>query len=343
MKRQRPIARNRGRAPGHDDKASGKIRSREKKQRRALFTLLTAFFVAGGINLLADITQRFFSGGTDRTSIIRNFVQVPLYVLQGVLALLAGGSLVEPGRVWVEKLLKQIGLYRNYGGRKSLLISVVACGLLVAIRLLLPFFASYYNDWGTQALLRNDLTASILNYQRAISLNPDYAEAHYGLASVYDRMQRYDEAISEYNRAIQLKYQFGQPRNNLARLYLLRGKDRADFEKALSLINEELERSPSDEQLLYSLYKNLGWASFRLENYSRAEAQLRQAILLRDKGDADKGAAAHCLLGYTLEAQQKPGAEDEWDDCVTFARGQNDVEAAWVEHARTRLERGAGL
>lgn len=341
---RRLVAGIRGHAPGRRDGAPEE-RSQDdqtKKQRRkALFILLTAFFTAAAINLVADITQRFLTGGTDRVSIFRNFVQVPLYLLQGLLALLAGGTLIEPGRAWVEKLLTQMGLYKTYGVRKLLLISVAGCGLVLLARLSLPFVAIYYNDWGTRALLRNDLTAASHHYQRAIALNPDYAEPHYGLANVYDRTQRYDEAIGEYKRSLELKNQLGQTRNNLARLYLLRGKDRADFENALSLLNDELERSPADDLFRYSLYTNLGWANYKLENYSQAEGQLRQAIVLRDKSDADKGAAAHCLLGYVLEAQQKPGAVDEWDDCVTFSRGQHDVEAAWLEHASMRL-RGGG-
>jgi tetratricopeptide (TPR) repeat protein len=265
---------------------------------------------------------------------------MPLYALQSVLALLAGGTLFDAGRERIEKLLERMGLYRNYGSRKLLLISAAACGLLLVARLSLPYVAVYYNNWGTRALLKNDLTAATLHYQRAIRLNPDYAEAHYSLASIYDRTQRYDEAISEYKTALQLKDQFGPPRNNLARLYLLRGSDRRDFEHALTLINQELERSPTDELFRYSLYKNLGWANYKLENYPRAEDSLRQAILLRDKGDEDQGAAAHCLLGYVLEAQNKPGAADEWDYCVTYARGQQDVEAVWLEYARMKLQGG---
>lgn len=339
---RRLVAGIRGHAPGRGDAVRDGSSTRDKntERRKALYILLTAFFAAAAINLLTEIAQRFLSGGTDRASVVKSFVQLPLYVLQGALALLAGGTLFDSSRERIEKLLLQIGLYKNYGGRKLLLIAIAACGLLLVARLSLPFVAVYYNNWGTQALLKNDLTAAALHYERAIRLNPDYAEAHYSLANIYDRTQRYDEAITEYNRALQLKDQFGQPRNSLARLYLLRGKDRRDFEQALTLIAQELERSPTDELFRYSLYKNLGWANYKLENYPRAEDSLRQAILLRDKGDEDQGAAAHCLLGYVLEAQHKPGAADEWDDCVTFARGQPDVEAVWLEYAKMKLQGG---
>lgn len=339
---RRLVAGIRGHAPGRGEGVREEPATIDKhtERRKALYILLTAFFAAAAINLLTDIAQRFLSGGTDRAGIVRSFVQMPLYVFQGILALLAGGTLVDSSRERIEKLLLQIGLYKNYGSRRFLVISAAACGLLLIARLSLPYVAVYYTNWGTQALTRNDLTAAALHYERAIRLNPDDAEAHYSLASVYDRTQRYDEAISEYNRALQLKDQFGQPRNNLARLYLLRGSDRRDFEHALTLVNQELERSPTDDKLRYSLYKNLGWANYKLENHPRAEENLRQAILLRDKGDEDQGAAAHCLLGYVLEAQHKPGVAEEWDDCVAFAPGEPDVEAVWLEYARMKLQGG---
>lgn len=342
---RRLVAGIRGLAPGRHAGGLDGLRADDagprRRRRKALLILLTGFFAAASINLLADIAQRFLSGGSDSVSVVRNFVQVPLTALQAALALLAGGTLVEPGRAWVEKLLTRMGLYKNYGVEKLLLISVAAAVAVTAARLSLPFAASYYNDRGTRSLLGNDLTAAAYQYQRAISLNPDYAEARYGLASVYDRLHQYDEAIGEYDQALKLKSQFGQPRNNLARLYLLRGRDRQDSERALALVNEELERSPADASFLYSLYKNRGWANYKLGHYQQAEADLRYAASLRDQGDEDKGAAAHCLLGYVLEAQRKPEAADEWETCVDYAPGQKDVEAVWLGYAQEKTRGGA--
>jgi tetratricopeptide (TPR) repeat protein len=325
----------RGHAPGRDD-GTGIDEEKEAKQqrRKALWLILTAFMAIAAVNLLAEVVQRFVSVGGDRVSIIRNFIQVPLFAFQGGLALLAGGALTEPGRQWIEKLLLQAGLFRNYGVRKRLLIAACALGVVLAVRLSLPFVAVYYNGRGERALSQGDLTQATYDYQRAISLNPDYAQAHYGLGSVYERLQKYDEAIIEYDKAT-LDNHFGYARNNLARLYLRRGKDK-DYENALQAINDELSRSPSDEALLYSLYKNRGWANYELKFYQQAEGDLRRAISLRKDG-----AAAHCLLGYVLEAQKKSGADDEWEDCVSYAPGEMDVEAKWLGDAKEKYMGGA--
>jgi tetratricopeptide (TPR) repeat protein len=325
----------RGHAPGRHAGAGKGLPddAKESKQqrRKGLLIILTAFMVVTAINLLADIVQRFLSGGSDWVSIVRNFIKVPLYVVQTALLLLASGTLVEPSQRWVAKLLTHIGLYKKYEDRKRLLISAVALALVLAARLSLPFVAGYYNERGARAVSQGDMSSAAYYYQRAISLNPDYAQAHYGLANVYEDLQKYNDAITEYSQAIRLDSRFGHARNNLARLYLRRGQDK-DYEDALQMINEELSRSPTDVGLQYSLYKNRGWANYELKNYQQAENDLRRAIMLREDG-----AAAHCLLGYVLEAQKKPDADDEWFDCVRYEPEEKDVEAKWLGDAREKI------
>jgi Tfp pilus assembly protein PilF len=325
----RGLAPGMGGGPGPDTEKGAK-----RQRRKALWIILTAFMATASITLLVDIVQRFLSGGSDRMSIVRNFIQVPLLTVQAVLALLAGGALVDPARQWVERLLTRMGLYRDYGVVKRLVISACVLALVLAARLSLPFVAAHYNERGERAVERRDLTAAAYDYERALSLNPDYAQAHYGLAAVYEGLKKYDDAIREYGQAIRLDSRFGHARNNLARLLLRRGKDN-DYEDALQMIDEELSNSPADAGLQYSLYKNQAWANYELKNYQQAENGLRKAISLRVDG-----AAAHCLLGLVLEAQKKPGADDEWEDCVRYEPGERDIEARWLSYAREKIMGG---
>lgn len=331
------VAGVRGLAPGRDGRPVGPVPDpaieAKRRRLRALWTILTALMATVAISLLVEIVQRFLSGGSDRLSIVRNFVQIPLIVAQAALALLAGGTLIEPSRQWVERLLTRAGLYRGYGVMRRLVISAGVLAVVLAARLSLPFVAVYYNERAARAVEQRDLTAAVYDYQRALSLNPDYAQAHYGLAVVYEGLQKYGEAIEEYGKAVLLDSQFVQAQNNLARLLLKRGGNKDD-ENALQLLEDALSRSPKDEGLLYSLYKNRGWANYELESYQQAEKDLGAALSLRKDG-----AAAHCLLGYVLEAQGKPGAEGEWFDCVGYAPGQEtEVEARWLSHAQEKLQ-----
>ena len=43
---------------------------------------------------------------------------------------------------------------------------------------------------------------AIANYSRAIELNPDYVSAYYNRGNAYDNQGRYHQAIADYSRAI---------------------------------------------------------------------------------------------------------------------------------------------
>lgn len=305
-----------------------------RQQRiRVLLIILTAFILTAAVTLLADIVERYLSVGGDRLNIVRNLVQVPLLTIQVALALLA---LFEGGRKWVERLLAGFGFNRNFRAARWLVISAVVLALALGARLSLPLAARYYNNRAARAVERRDITAAVYDYRRALSFDADYAQARYGLAVAYEDLHKYDEAIDEYSKAIILDFQFLQAHNNLARLLLKRGENK-DYHNALQVLNNALDHSPRDEYLEYSLYKNRGWANYELKNYQQAENDLRAAVTRRKDG-----AAAHCLLGYLLEAQGKRGAEDEWFDCVAYTPGQEtEVEASWFSYAQEKMrERG---
>ena len=55
---------------------------------------------------------------------------------------------------------------------------------------------------------------SIKSYQKSITVDPEYAEAHNNLGSVFMEIGNYDEAIECYEKAIQIKPDyFGRCKN----------------------------------------------------------------------------------------------------------------------------------
>lgn len=360
------VAGIRGHAPGPDEAGpdgTTTVAEMWRRQRRnAPLTILTALLAATSLNLLADVARRFLTDG-DHAGAVKYFAQAPLFALQALLLLLLAVSLFEPGRSRAARLLNRAGLGAERGAFKRLLIAAAAAALMLAAWMSLPLVAIHYNNLGQRSRRGDDLTAAARYYRRALSLNPDYAEAHYNLGDVYEHWGNEgheDEAISEYSRAVRLDGRFRHARNNLARLLIRRGRaggDGADLLGALKHLDEARNQaaaegatghSPEETELLYALYKNLGWARYELGlrdtagpgYHPAAEEALRHAIALRDRGDEDKGAAAHCLLALVLEAQGKPGALDEWYDCAAYAEGQEDVEPEWKLKADERL-RGA--
>jgi tetratricopeptide (TPR) repeat protein len=175
------------------------------------------------------------------------------------------------------------------------------------------------------------LQTAMHDYERALSLNPGYAEAHYNLADAYEEIPDYDRALREYKKAIDTDVTFYPAYNNLARLYILR---LGDYGAALRLIDRAMSLKPKEPSVQYSLYKNYGWATFELHQLRQAEQNLKSAVAL----DPGQG-AAHCLLAKVLDAQARStDAVPEWESCAADST-QAEVESEWRNEAQERLRR----
>ncbi len=81
---------------------------------------------------------------------------------------------------------------------------------------------------------------AIAEYNKAIELNPEYAEAYYNRGIAYGNKGQYDQAISDYTKAIELN-----PRYAMA--YVTRGsayRQKGQFDQAISDFNKVIEINP---------------------------------------------------------------------------------------------------
>jgi DNA-binding winged helix-turn-helix (wHTH) protein/Tfp pilus assembly protein PilF len=201
--------------------------------------------------------------------------------------------------------------------------------LVFGLWMSLPAVARWYNNRGVGFQRQGKVTIAIANYQQAIKLRPDYAEAHYNLADAYEEISDYDKAIEEYRRSILADNAFYPAYNNLSRLYILRG----DYASALSVIDRGLSLKPRELPVQYSLYKNHGWANIGLRLYGQAELDLRRALAL-----GPDGGAAYCLLAQAQEGKgERSAAVPAWESCVAYGSEIRDVEPAWRSLAQERL------
>ncbi len=103
---------------------------------------------------------------------------------------------------------------------------------------LLPKDADVHNNMGVSLKSLGRLDDALDCYQRAISIDNDYAEAHSNMGDLLDEMGRHSEAIVCCERAIQLKPQFAEAHSNLAKLYLKQRdaiKAKHHYQKALNV------------------------------------------------------------------------------------------------------------
>jgi tetratricopeptide (TPR) repeat protein len=307
--------------------------------------LAAGFLLLVSFSFITEIGRRFIGTNPDTLSVTST-------VLQVALAVGAGSTLTKVGREQLERLLSWFGIRQEVHHSWKLGIALCLLLLMFGVHRSLPFVARYYNDRGLERQQKGNLVEAIGHYERAVRLDPHYAQAHYNLATAYEDAVEYDKAISAYQLALRADSAFYSPANNLARLYLLRRSDAAAaldiLDGVLARANTEAARDPTPTRSAYllitryTLLKNRGWANLSLGNLERAEDDLRDALTLREEG-----AAAHCLLAQVFEAKtaRDPvsginAAMPEWEECIRLhsAANQGDiVEAVWLARGNERL------
>jgi Tfp pilus assembly protein PilF/4-amino-4-deoxy-L-arabinose transferase-like glycosyltransferase len=134
---------------------------------------------------------------------------------------------------------------------------------------------------------RPDLGAREL--EKAISFDPEYAEAYSGLGFALQRQGKLDEAIGCFEKAIALKPQLDEAHNNLGAIYLQQGR----LDAAIDHFRQVLHIKPDHLLAL----QNLGAALVRKGEPDAAIAYLSKALELRPDS-----AEAHFNLGLALAA-----------------------------------------
>jgi tetratricopeptide (TPR) repeat protein len=205
------------------------------------------------LGLLANIASRFLSGGVGVVGAAAIFFPSFLTMLQ------ARSELTEAGQKQFEKMLIQLGIPRQYRELIEFLTLLILFGFLLGFWFLIPNISEIYNQQGLQSAKRGYLGTAQENYQRSIALNPDNVYAHYNLGSLYEDLQEFDKAKTEYLIAVQGNVP--EAYNNLARLFIREKK----YPEAVSLIQRGLLLAGKTEgptEVKYNLFKNLGWARF---------------------------------------------------------------------------------
>ena len=99
--------------------------------------------------------------------------------------------------------------------------------------------ADHYNRGLVKANSR-DFNGAITDYNKAIELNPNYAEAYKGRGWAHHGLKQYVAAIKDYSKAIELKPDFALAYNNRG---LAKANSR-DFNRAITDYNKAIELKP---------------------------------------------------------------------------------------------------
>ncbi|NNF06372.1 MAG: tetratricopeptide repeat protein [Candidatus Eisenbacteria bacterium] len=184
-----------------------------------------------------------------------------------------------------------------------------------------PHRGEAYNMIGYAKAELEEWDASVEAFQKYTFLYPDQPNPHDSLGELYLRTGRYDEALSEFEKAIQIKHDFGWAWYHRAQALFATGR----FMEALECIAEGREAAPGSPT-------DAGW--------SRTEA-----VVHIHRGDITAG---HDLMNETISAHPNM-ASNFFISCRLYAeegkldlareRLQDFIEIAYKDASEEKLEK----
>ncbi|MBI5402973.1 MAG: tetratricopeptide repeat protein [Ignavibacteriae bacterium] len=133
--------------------------------------------------------------------------------------------------------------------------------------------ASIYNRRGYARLKLNLYNEAISDFKKAIEYKHDFAEAYNNCGNAYRKLEKYDEALEQCNRAIEYKEDFAEAYNNRGNIYYLFSKD----SEAVRDYSKAIEINPN----YAGAYYNRGIAYYYLQNrLSEARSDWQKVIKL---------------------------------------------------------------
>ncbi len=153
-----------------------------------------------------------------------------------------------------------------------------------------PDYAEAHNNLGAALREQGQLAEAVTQYQQALRIKPDYAEAHNNLGAALREQGQLAEAVTQCQEALRLKPDFAEAHNNLGNALWEQGQ----LAEAVARYQEALRLNPDYAEA----HSNLGNALKEQGRLAEAVAQCREALRLEPDY-----AEAHLNLGNALKDQ----------------------------------------
>jgi len=175
-----------------------------------------------------------------------------------------------------------------------------------------PGLTNAYNNRGNAYQDKSEYDRAIRDYTKAIEIDPKNAIAYTGRGNVFNAKGEHDRAIEDHTKAIQFDPQFVEAYNNRGITYA----DKGEFDRAILDLTKAIEIDPN-----YAIaYTNRGNTFYDKGDYDRAIADHTKAIDIipkfaeaynnRGVTYADKGEFDRAILDFTKAIEIDPEDAD---------------------------------
>ncbi len=132
-----------------------------------------------------------------------------------------------------------------------------------------PNFADAYYNRGLLYSDQQKYELALADYSKAIDINPNFADAYYNRGNLYSDLQKYDLALSDYSKAIDINPNYANAYYNRGNLY----SDLQKYDLALSDYTKAIDINPNYANAYNNrgnLYSDLQKYDLALSDYSKA-------------------------------------------------------------------------
>ncbi len=129
--------------------------------------------------------------------------------------------------------------------------------------------AEFYESRGHAYLEKRQYAKAILDFNKALKMNPADAHAYHGRGRAYGEQGQYDLAISDYTKALEIAPRYGDAYFNRGLAYHAKGQ----YDRAISDYTKALEIDPGDAGTYYAR----GFTHYVRKEYEKSWADVKKA------------------------------------------------------------------
>ncbi|HUB66752.1 MAG TPA: tetratricopeptide repeat protein [Candidatus Methylacidiphilales bacterium] len=205
-------------------------------------------------------------------------------------------------------------------------------GLLLAFSIVFNLLArldlqqEVYNDLGALLAFKGKVDEAVVQYEKALAINPYYVAAYVNLGNALNQEREVDGAIVQYRKALELDPRFVEAHNDLGAALLQKGQ----VDEALAHFQQAMAIDPGDPKI----HNNLGWAFLQKGKVDEAISQYQKALIIEPDY-----AEAHNNLGWALLFKGQAGqAVKECQKALqidpTYSGAYNNLGIALIKEGR---------
>ncbi|MGR3309402.1 MAG: tetratricopeptide repeat protein [Candidatus Brocadiales bacterium] len=157
-----------------------------------------------------------------------------------------------------------------------------------------PRFANTFYNRGLAYYGKGKYDRAILDYNKALEINPRFTEAYYNRGNTYGKKGEYDHAILDYNKALEINPRFANAYNNRGNVYGGKG----EYHRAIPDYNKALEIKPQHADA----WRNKGDALDKLGKHEEAKDCFDKA---KEIGPGKYGEESHSRPPYVTALPTK--------------------------------------